>query len=404
MKKEVPHLLPALAAILICFGLLAGISFIARILEQNYVNALAPRGLKQGFIGIALQEAALKQPDLLPVFGTSEIYNEIDENTAPTFFQSYPTGFTVFEVASGGVASLEIAQNLAALGPELKGKKVVISFTPSMFTIPEVPQKSYAGDFSRLHANEMVFSPYISLGLKQRAASRMVDYPDTFANDPVLGFALQNLAGSSPVQSFLYYLSVPIGRLQTQIIQLQDHWAVLTWLYSHPKDLQPVQHNASAIDWKAEIARAESTQAALTSSNPYGIENNSWDAQTQQIFAKKFGPGSEDPYFIKDFTSSKEWEDFDIMLSVLKESGAQPLILSHPFNGTIMDAMGVDLTARQVFYTMLQKTVQPYGFPLVDFSDQDGNRLFSIDQFSHTSRVGWIYVDQALDVFYHVNN
>ena len=144
------------------------------------VNTLAPRGLKQGFIGSVLQEAAFGQSDLLPVYGTSEIYNEIDENSANQFFQTYPTGFTVFEVASGGVASLEIAQNLAALGPVLKGKKVVISFTPSMFTIPEVDLKAYAGDFSRLHANEMVFSPFISFGLKQRTAARMLDYPDTF--------------------------------------------------------------------------------------------------------------------------------------------------------------------------------------------------------------------------------
>jgi poly-D-alanine transfer protein DltD len=93
----------------------------------------------------------------------------------------------------------------------LKGKQVVISFTPAMFNSTEVGQKSYSGDFSRLHANQMVFSPYVSLELKQQAASRMLEYPDTFAKDPLLGFALQNLAASSPFNTFLYNLSVPAG-------------------------------------------------------------------------------------------------------------------------------------------------------------------------------------------------
>jgi D-alanine transfer protein len=105
-----------------------------------------------------------------------------------------------------------------------------------------------------------------------------------------------------------------------------------------------------------------------------------------------------------ELSNSKEWGDFDILLSVPKETGAQPLILSRPFNGTMENARGVSLAARQIFYDRLQKTAQIYGFPLIDFSDQDTNKLFSIDMDSHTSRVGWIYVDQALDIFYHINN
>ncbi len=136
MKKTLPHLLPALAALLILFGLLVGGSFYARSVELSYVNALAPDRLKQTDLGSALQEAAFRRPDLLPVFGSSEILDEDDENSAYRFFQTYPTGFTVFEVGMGGITSLEIAQSLAALRPDIKGKKVVISFTPSMFNTP----------------------------------------------------------------------------------------------------------------------------------------------------------------------------------------------------------------------------------------------------------------------------
>jgi D-alanine transfer protein len=401
VRKALPHLLPALAAILILFGLLAGGSLFARYIELRYVNTLAPDRLKQTDVGSALQEAAFLRPDLLPVYGSSEMFEEDDENSAYRFFQTYPTGFTVFEVAASGMTSLEIAQNLAALGPEIKGKKVVISFTPSMFTSTTVSEKEYSGDFSRLHANELVFSPYISFDLKQHIASRMLDYPDTFADDPILGFALQNLASSSPFNLLLYYLSVPVGRLQVHVIRLQDQWDVLNWIYSNPQALLPIPRKTYSIDWKAEMARAQKMQAKLTSNNPFGIENNEWNRRPYLKLGKNINPFSSDKNFLEELSNSKEWEDFDILLSVLKEAGAQPLILSRPLNGVMWNALGVSLPARQVFYVRLQATVQPYGFPLVDFYDQDTNRLFSVDLFSHTSRLGWVYVDQALDAFYH---
>jgi D-alanine transfer protein len=404
VRKAVAHLIPAFLAIMVTFGFVASAGLIASIVEQNYIDILAPRGIRQAFIGSVLQEAALRQPDLLIVYGTSEIYDEEDENAADQFFQTYPTGFNVFEVASGGVSSLEMAQNLAALGPKLKGKKVVISFTPTDFEDPQEPAKAYAGEFSLLHANELIFSPYISYPLKQRFALRMLDYPKTLTKDPLLAFAVNRLASSSSGQSLLYYLSMPVGLIQTQVIRLQDHWTVLNWLVSHPQDLQPVQRTPSAIDWKAQLASAEGLQSYLTSSNPYGIANNLWGTDLGNKFGVGQPAGSEDPYFLKDLANSKEWVDFDILLSVLKETGAQPLILSRPFNGAILTALGESASARQVYYAMLEKEVQSYGFTLVDFADQDTNRLFSVDQFSHTSRVGWIYVDQALDVFYHVNH
>lgn len=401
MRKALPHLLPALAAILILIGLLVGGGLYARTVELKYVDALAPNRLKQTDAGSALQEAAFRQPDLLPVYGSSEMYEEKDENSADQFFQTYPTGFTVFEVAASGMTSLEIAQNLAALGPEIKGKKVVISFTPSMFTSTAVSEKYYAGDFSRLHANEMVFNPSISFGLKQRIASRMLDYPDTFADDPILGFALQNLASRSPLNFLLYYLSIPVGRLQTQVIRLQDHWEVLNWIYSHPQTLLPIPRKTYSIDWKAEMSRAQKLQTKLTYNNPFGIENNKWNRHPHLKLGNDIYPFIGDEQFVQELSNSKEWEDFELLLSVLKETGAQPLLLSRPLNGAMWNAFGVSLSARQVFYDRLQATVQPYGFPLVDFYDQDTNRLFSIDLYSHTSRLGWVYVDQTLDAFYH---
>jgi D-alanine transfer protein len=194
---------------------------------------------------------------------------------------------------------------------------------------------------------------------------------------------------------------MPIGWLQTQVIRLQDHWEVLNWIHANPQAFLPVSRQTYPIDWNAEMAMAQQLQAELTSKNPYGIENDVWSKRPFLKMGENITPFSSDEKFIQELSSSKEWEDFELLLSVLQETGAQPLILSRPLNGVMWTAIGVSLPARQVYYAMLQKTVQPYGFPLVDFYAQDTNRLFSIDIYSHTSRLGWVYVDQTLDAFYH---
>jgi D-alanine transfer protein len=304
-------------------------------------------------------------------------------------------------VAEGGAASLDIAQDLAAIGPELRGKKVVFSFTPSMFEVDEVTPPAYAADFSFLHADAMIFSSSLSLKTKQIAAGRMNDYPDTLNDDPILQFAVQQLACKCWYGSYLYDLTWPLGQADIWIIRLQDHWEVLNYVWRHPNLNSQVIRKPEQIDWSKQIAQAVIIQRTHSDNNPYRIENDIW----KEIFAKKLAlpkePGSADLGFIQILNDTKEWTDFDLVLQVLKEMGAQPLILSRPINGPIWKAMGISWHARQEYYVKLQNTVSPYGFSLVDFANHDRDRYFSLDPESHTSRVGWVYVDQELDAFFH---
>ena len=164
--RSTPHLQAGIISILILILGLLGFDIYARSLEQRYVNALAPLDLTQTINGIALQRAALYQSDLLPVYGSSEITMINTPYDAEKFFATYPTGFTVFQVANLGAASLTMAQDLAALGPDLRGKKIVISFSPATFTMSKLPTDYYAGNFSPLHAYEMIFNPYLAFRLR----------------------------------------------------------------------------------------------------------------------------------------------------------------------------------------------------------------------------------------------
>ncbi|HEX7976025.1 MAG TPA: D-alanyl-lipoteichoic acid biosynthesis protein DltD, partial [Anaerolineales bacterium] len=102
-----PHLAPALAALALVVALLAGSLLYSRWLEQRDIHAVAPLLLSQANLGSALQMEALRQPDLLLVYGSSELIDLPSPQRAFQFFQSYPTGFTVFTVAKAGATSLD---------------------------------------------------------------------------------------------------------------------------------------------------------------------------------------------------------------------------------------------------------------------------------------------------------
>ena len=128
-------------------------------------------------------------PDGVRQFRVDPAPNSI---SADQFFAKYPTGFTVVDVASLGVLSVTLAQEFAALGPDLRGKKIVLSIMPGSFFINKKnfiennPDHDFAMNFSPLRTYETIFSPYLSFGIKNEISSSMLIYRDTIRSDPFL--------------------------------------------------------------------------------------------------------------------------------------------------------------------------------------------------------------------------
>ena len=112
-------------AALLSIGTLMGAHLIHR-----HMYALAPLSFPIKNQGVALQRNAFEKPDLLPLYGSSELIKPIP-NKAARFFRRYPTQFEVFPVGKAGTTSLIILQKLAGVGDALRGRKVAISLSPS---------------------------------------------------------------------------------------------------------------------------------------------------------------------------------------------------------------------------------------------------------------------------------
>lgn len=403
-RKPTPHLTAAIISLVGFIASLVGFNYYAQSVEFRDVNALAPLNLPQMENGSALQRAALQKPDVLMVYGSSELTLVPTPYQANQFFAKYPTGFTVVDVASLGVLSVTLAQEFAALGPDLRGKKIVLSIMPGSFFlnkkyfIENNPVHDFAMNFSPLRAYETIFSPYLSFGIKNEISSSLLSFRETIRSDPFLIFAVTHTSHASIQNHILYYLIWPLGELQTEILRLQDHFEVVDYIWTHPVDPN-TQKVPETIDWNAVHKNALSEQIQNTSTNPYGVENFMW-----WYFARITLPepvGSNNDLYRKNLLNSQEWTDFKILLIVLQQLGAKPLIISRPLNVPLWEVMGVTEDTQDIFYDKLHAVADPFKMPLIDLRQYDHDRYFSIDQGSHTSRDGWVYVDQILDAYYH---
>jgi D-alanine transfer protein len=393
-----PHLAAAFLASLLLIAAVAASLAYAGSLESQYIHALAPMRFPQKYLGSALQDEAFRHPDLLPLYGSSELQIP-DAYHVNKIFRLYPTGFAAFLVGNTATQPLIYLLRLTSAGTDLRGKKVVIFLSPQFFTEEQYGSVRYAFNFSRMQAYEFAFSTDVSFSLKQQVARRMLDYPDTLTSDPILEKTLELLADGSPPNALFYYAALPLGKLKVLMFQLQDHWETLNFIWGQ-NGLNPrMPHRAARLNWQKLLVKAEQNYEAHSNNNPFGFDNLQWD-QFGSSWTDARG-SLTDPGFLSTLRESRGWTDLDLLLQMLREMKAQPLILGIPFDGAFGDYLGLSAGARQVYYRMLREAVRPYGVPLEEFEEHEDDKVFFYNPGAHLSSKGWIFFSNVINAFYH---
>jgi D-alanine transfer protein len=371
----------------------------AQSLEGRFVHALAPMQFHQKDRGTVFQRAAFTQPDLLPLYGSSELQELRDSPYhASNLFMEYPTGFTVFPVGDIGSTTLIMVQSLAGVGDDARGRKVVFSLSPYWYYQVQDYSKEYAGNFSGLQAGELLFSSALSFDLKTRIARRMLRYPATLEHRPVLWLAAGALASGS-LPGRMFYVSLwPLGALNNLVLRLQDHWESVTYIRQQHLDASPVRRPAQ-IDWPSLVARAKQDFASHSDNNPFGFDN---DYYTRKFVRRAANRNTfTESSFRAGLSQSDQWTDLDLLLRVARELGAKPLVICAPSPGRYYDYLGISEDLRREYYRRLEQVVRGYDVPVVSFADHDRDDHFVQDPGAHPSEMGWVYYDQVLDAFFH---
>lgn len=376
-RTALPHLSAALIACGIALGIVVSGWLAAIHLEHKTIHVTAPQDFFIKNQGLALQRAAAHTPNVLLLYGSSELTDPVP-NRAPEYFANAPTGFEVCPIGKPGATSLVILQKIAALGDDLRGRKVAISISPSFFFRHEVKADAYAGNFSLPAASALVFGNSISAELKREIAKRMCQFPQTLAKSTLLRMAVDALASNDSLGRATFAAIWPLGKLQDVIYDFQDHFEALVYIASGER----------------KISRHE-LRTVL-----HGDEPNELGVPRRPKGIGSIGRRGEEK-FRERINEASEWIDIELLFRTLDELGARALVLSMPLNGIDYDAEGVSRTARQVYYDRVKQLAARYRIQLEDFEDHDVDPAFQIARREHPTTQGWRYYDDALDKFFH---
>ncbi len=359
-------------------------------LETQYIHALAPEFIDEKLQGAALQKVAFAQPDLLVMYGSSELAKEMPNN-ASQFFADYPTGFRVFPVGKPGTTSLAVLQKIAAVGRSIHERKVVYSISPGWFFSETVDPTYYEGNFSPLQAMELAFSTDLSWNLRRDLARRMIEFPRTIDDQWLLDFALQRLAGDTMQDRALFGVIRPFGYLTQFVGRTQDHFEAALHILDEEEKLNPEpKRGLRAMNWNEVLKRA--AQFANTTAV---------QAKKNEVAKRKASKVSRAKGFLQAITHAKEWTDIELLMRTFHELGANPLLLSMPIEDIRLEVYGLLPSARTTYLERLHQLADHYGFRYLDFREHQGDAAFLFDFQDHLSAEGWLFYNKALDDFFH---
>jgi D-alanine transfer protein len=379
-RSFAPHLSSAVIACALMATILCGGRLLAIYLEERTIHSTAPRDFFIKNQGLAFERAAARAPDILLLYGSSELIDPIPDR-ASDFFSREPTGFEVCPVGKAGTTSLIVLQKLGALGSALHGRKVAISLSPSSFLTPAVRPDFYAGNFSLPAASGTLFGNALDLNLKAEIAKRMLQFPDTLGKNGLLRLAASCLASGRPLDRVVLMAMWPLGKLQNIILDLQDHFEALIYILGGgkpvPNWLRPLSsHRVHLHKGSAGDGREAMTTGSLDTIHP-----------------------AKDAAFRARVATASEWTDLELLFRTLSALRARPLILSMPID--VYLAPGVSRSAHKAYYDRMRQLARRYHFPLVEFEDHDADPTFLIARREHPTPKGWMYYNRALDNFFH---
>ncbi|MFD4706347.1 D-alanyl-lipoteichoic acid biosynthesis protein DltD [Gottfriedia sp. NPDC058432] len=343
------------------------------------------------FQGITVQRQVMKDPTIIPIYGSSEL-SRFDEFHPSNYFKVYDPKYTPFLIGRGGTQSLIHFLSLSANYSSLKGKQIIFIISPQWFNKRGLDEQRFDPNFSKLQAIEFAKNNKIPMDIKERAINRLLDY-SIVRNDKMLSTLMRQALRMKPEKLSNKLITQNLVNPYLSIINKQD---VLTSKFNFISNFERNYYSTSKNkSYKELIAIAEKEGKKTATNNPFYIRNSIYTLH----FANKINQLKNSKSTLS-YKESPEYKDLQLELDLLKSAGAKPLFISVPVNGYFYDYIGFKKEERTLYYKKVSKEIRDAGFEVEDLSNHEYDKYFFRDSL-HLSLKGWVYVDQAMESFLH---
>jgi D-alanine transfer protein len=369
--------------------------WVSRYIKPGVIQTASAHEIPSLFGGTLLQEMALKNPYVVPMYGSSEFSHGGPYN--PTnLFAGQPTGWTPYLVGHAG--STDLIQALYAGAQNLKGKKIVLSLSAQWFNSRGISQATFASNFSALQAYKMLFNPSLTPQTKHALAQRLIQFNEVKNTYPILDGLLKYYGHNDPGSVIKEAVYWPAARIEMASLEIQDALKTVQVIQHLPDKVIAKNANGNfqrtLPSWSRMLQKATADVQKKETNNPFGINNNFFKQKIKNL--QKLRNSAVKGHFYP----SPEYKDLNLLMTVLKNEGADPIFLIQPVNGRWYDFTGFPKSQRQKYYNQVRMMARRYGYSLADFSGHEYDKYF-MDDPSHPSEKGWVEFDETLDKFVH---
>lgn len=345
--------------------------------------------------GLILQEKSLSKDDNLLIFGSSELGSLLQPFHPEYFYAGKRDGFQVNIIGRGYSQSLIHTVNMGALGEDLKGKKVVFIISPQWFSEKGLMPKDFGSNFSKYQFYELMFNKDIDKSIKIRLAARVGKIAGEAGELGDIKTFCDLYAGDNILSNTLLSLMMPYYKFEQYLLSINDKIKTDKVLNDYTGKAQNIPAENTLFNWDEEKQKAVEAGKNEASNNEFLIENGYYD-----MYIRGNISNSKDSYKGSSYTESPEYDDLILFLDICKSLEVKPLVVSVPVNGKWYDYCGFDKKDRDTYYKKLNQIVTSYGFQMADFSGYEYEDYFLKDVM-HLGWKGWVYVDEAIDKYYH---
>ena len=323
-------------------------------------------------------------PKTLILLGSSELTTTINEEYHPKKIFNYDD-FNIMQIGVGNSQNIIHAATIGSIGNDIRNNEIVMIQSIQWFDNKNgILKDAFLSRISSEHVYNTMANDKISKETKEKFINRVIELSST------------NKVLNKKYRSYKKYFVQEQGNFITgEFLKLDNYFYKLKNKYEFFKNKGRENYPLSGkktpdYDWKELDEKVTEQAKERTNNNDYQIDNTYYDKYIKTKYDQLKNSSKNTKY-----DESKEYDDLDILLSIVKDLNLNMKFAILPANGKWSDYTGIDSEKRQVAYNNLKEIAKKNNIEVMDYSSKEYEEYYMYDAM-HLGWRGWIDFERDL--------
>ena len=324
-------------------------------------------------------------PKTLVLLGSSELTTTINEDYHPKKIFNYED-FNIMQIGVGNSQNIIHAATIGSIGNDIRNNEIVMIQSIQWFDNKNgILKDAFLSRISSEHVYNTMANDKISKETKEKFINRVIELSST------------NKVLNKKYRSYKKYFVEEQGNFITgEFLKLDNYFYKLKNKYEFFKNKGRENYPLSGektpdYNWKELDDKVTEQAKERTNNNDYQIDNTYYDKYIKSKYDQLKNSSKNTKY-----DESKEYDDLDILLSIVKDLKLNMKFAILPANGKWSDYTGIDSEKRQVAYNNLKEIAKKNNIEVMDYSSKEYEEYYMYDAM-HLGWRGWIDFERDLN-------